>query len=533
MRPAGAHWSVRVALVLGVVGSLLRLFSLAFIPPILLAARDAFFTLDWQFHVDSVSVTPLVFFVASMVLTLSLGSALASRVSRPPVFYRAEALAVAAGTWFGIGVVGAIPFVLFGLSPYDALFESVSGFTTTGATILTDFSAYPRPFFLWRAMSQWFGGLGVIALFVVVLPRLGIAGRQIFFAEASGAPSEAVSAQARGGARKLWMFYAGLTALQAALFMIFAEWGLFDAVVHSLTTLAAGGFSPNGESIMGYASPAAEWIFIPFMFIAGASYPLMFIACTKRPLALFRDGEFLFYAAVTLITVGLLTLVLESDPTAAARAAQAAAAVPDTGIAPTLLDNLRTAAFQITSLISSAGFASVDYEFWSDKAKLILFAVMVLGGCAGSAAGGAKEVRFLLTLKFLMRELTRVLHPRAVLPLRYRGEALAPDIVRAVFTLVFLYLAGYFVVAVPIMLFTDVDLVEGFGASVGCLSNVGPAFGRAGPMGSYAHYPDPIKAWLTFTMLLGRLEIVTMLALFHPHVWRNLAWKGRTRQPRT
>jgi trk system potassium uptake protein TrkH len=283
---------------------------------------------------------------------------------------------------------------------------------------------------------------------------------------------------------------------------------------------------------MGYVNPAAEWIFVPFMFIAGASYPLMFIAVTKRPLALVRDGEFLFYSGVTLSAVALLTWVLQTEPAAAAAAAQASAFVPDTGIAPTLLDNIRTAAFQITSLISSAGFASVDYEMWSDRAKLILFAVMVLGGCAGSAAGGAKEVRFLIALKFLIREFTRVLHPRAVLPLRYRGEALAPDIVRAVFTLVFLYLVGYFVVAIPIMLFTDVDLVEGFGASVGCLSNVGPAFGRAGPMGNYDHYPDAIKVWLTFTMLLGRLEIVTMLALLHPHVWRNLEWRGTTNRPR-
>ncbi len=502
---------MRVALVLGVVGQLLRLFSLAFVPPLLLAFFDGLFPhADWPHHPEAEWWYESAQFAVALVAALGFGTLLARRLpSSTPMFRRAEALAVVFGTWLTIAAFGAVPYLFHGLSPINAIFESVSGFTTTGATILsgTDWLHRPRAFWLWRAMTQWFGGLGVIALFVIVLPRLGIAGRQVFFAEASTAPGEAVSPSVRHTAKRLWIFYVGLTLLQTVLLLVVADLPWFESFVHSLTTLAAGGFSPNPASVMGYDNPAMEWIFIPFMFVAGASYPLMYVACTRNPLVVLRDGEFGLYTIVSLVATAALAFLLVR------------------GFAPSELE-LRAAAFQVTSLISSAGFASVDYQLWAPGLKILLIFVMIMGGCAGSAAGGVKEVRFLLVLKFLWRELTRVLHPRAVIPIRHKGEAVSGRVMWAVFTLVLLYLVGYAVVAIPVVIL-GADLETGFAASIACLSNVGPAFGDAGPMGTYDGFPLATKIILTGAMLIGRLEIVTVLALLHPHVWRRLSWSGR------
>ena len=507
---------MRLGLVLSVTARLMVPFCAAFAFPTLMALRDGFFDAGWTFRLDTAELREAGNFVATLVLALGFGTWFGRATERPTVFLRAEALAVVTLTWCLIAIFGGLPYVLGGMSVVDALFESVSGFTTTGATILTDFESKSRAFFLWRAMTQWFGGLGVIALFVVVLPRLGIAGRQIFFAESSSAPSEAVSPSVRESARRLWLLYIGLTVLMAGL-LVATGYSLYEGVVHSLTTLAAGGFSPNGASVAGYANPAAEWVFVPFMFLAGASFPLLFVALTRRPWALLKDAEFRQYF---LLSLGFTVVI----------AAILAGGIPGE-------EHLRGAAFQVTSLISSAGFASLDYEVeWGAGVKALLVAVMIVGGCAGSAAGGAKQVRFLLVFRFLHRELLRVLHPRAVLPLRHGGERVPDRVMWSVFTLVLLYLMGYVAVAIPVTLLlpettgseiSSEYLSTGFSASVACLSNVGPAFGVAGPMGSYASFPALAKLILTGAMLVGRLEIVTVLALFHPDVWRHLRWKRR------
>ena len=505
---------MRLGLVLSITGRLMVPFCTAFAFPTAIALRDGLFDAEWSYRIDPAELSEAVNFVVTLVLALGFGLSFGRKAERPSVFLRAEALAVVTLTWALIAGFGGLPYVLGGMSVVDALFESVSGFTTTGATILTDFESKSRAFFLWRAMSQWFGGLGVIALFVVVLPRLGIAGRQIFFAESSSAPSEAVSPSVRQSARRLWLLYTALTGLMAVLLMM-TGFSVYEGIVHSLTTLAAGGFSPNGGSIFGYHNAAAEWVFVPFMFIAGASFPLLFVALTRRPWVLLKDGEFKQYFLVSLgFTLAIAALLAGGLPGE---------------------QHLRDAAFQVTSLISSAGFASLDYEIhWSAGIKALLVAVMILGGCAGSAAGGAKQVRFLLVFRFLHRELMRVLHPRAVLPLRHGGERVPDRVMWSVFTLVLLYLMGYVVVAILVTLLLPTEpgtvitaehLSTGFSASVACLSNVGPGFGVVGPMGSYAGLHPLAKLILTAAMLIGRLEIVTVLALFHPDVWRHLRWK--------
>lgn len=478
----------------GIIGQVVKLFSSAFLPPLLLAMWDR----QWF---------GMLQFILAGLFTFGCGVWLSRGFSQPRHLHRTEALAIVALTWLTLSVFAAVPYLLVGMSIPDALFESMSGLTTTGATIITDFNdpKFTRSFFLWRSMTQWFGGLGIIALFVVVLPRLGIAGRQLFFAEASGAPGEAVNPQIRKAAGRLWIVYVVLTVVCAAL-LYSTGMSPFDALCHSLTTLSAGGFSPNGESVAGYGNAGAEWVLVLFMFLGGASYPLQYKVYTGDPFGFFRDGEFLFYLAFT-VGIGLL-------------AAVAIFGLPE---ASTTADSLRQGLFQSASLASSTGFASTDYNRWPDAARGLLLVIMVVGGCAGSAAGGPKCIRHLLVSKHIIREIKQVLHPRAVLVIVYKARAVPPAIMRAVFTLAVLYAGGYFLIGV-LLVVTETDVITGFSASIACLGNIGPGFSEVGPMGSYANFAWFNKLLLYVAMWVGRLEIVTVLALLHPHVWRNLRW---------
>ncbi len=486
---------MRVLVVWALVGRLLRLFSFAFVPPLVFALFEG--------HWPSVAE-----FGGAFAGTFGF-SYLFSAIHKEEMDYlhRAEALAVVALTWLSIALFGAIPYMFAGLDFFDSFFESMSGFTTTGATILTDFSQdhWGRAFFLWRSMTQWFGGLGVIALFVLVLPKLGVAGRQLFFAEASDAPGEAVNPQIRHSASRLWILYTCLTLLLIGL-LIATDMDAYDAVCNSLTTLSAGGFSPNPSSIMGYNNPTAEWILTIFMVLSGMSYPLIYVSLTRRPYELLRDEEFRFYFLVILIGTAVVATILWINTPL------------DTE------DSVRTAAFQAASLISSTGFASADFNLWSDAAKVMLVLLMIVGGCAGSAAGGPKAIRHLLVLKHVMREFKRTLHPRAVLALKYKGRAVSDNIMRTIFTLVVIYVGVYFMLGVVLGLFGH-DMVTSFSAALAIVGNVGPAFNEAGPMGNFAFFGDPEKLLMTLGMWIGRLEILTVVALLHWHVLRDLRWR--------
>ncbi len=495
---------MRLALVLGLVGRLLRAFSPAFLPPMVLAL------------VDGANQMALEFLAAGGAAFV-IGTLLGQRRVQAVSFRRSEALAVVAFTWLVVASFAAIPYLFVGLSPIDALFESMSGFTTTGATVFQEQHwGFDRALFLWRAMTQWFGGVGVIALFIVVLPHLGVGGRQLFFAEASSATSESIAPKIQGVAMRIWILYVFLTLLQTSLLYLMAGMPFFDSMCHALTTMPAGGFSPNPESIAGYADAAAypgydaalgEWIITVFMLIAGMSFPLLWVGLVGRPWKIFKDGEALFYLIATALGATGVALVL-------------AQGMPG-------IEGVRTALFQCASLISSTGYASTDYNLWADGARVMLVFVMLVGGCAGSAAGGAKAVRNLVALKFLYRELTRVLHPRAVIPLRHKGAVIPEAILRAVLTVVALYLIGYVFVGTLLVLL-GADLVTGFTASLACLGNIGPGFGPTGPMGSFGEFGPASKSILIVAMWAGRLEVVTVMALLHPDVLKKIRWRGQT-----
>ena len=424
----------------------------------------------------------------------------------PAVIHRAEAMCVVALTWLSAAVISGIPYFVAGrLSPIDALFESMSGLTTTGATILTDFTRFSKMLFFWRATTQWFGGLGVISLFVIIMPRFGIAGRQILFTESSSAAGEALDVDVREHASKLILLYIGLTMICA--FGLYAtQMSIFDSAAHALTTLSAGGFSPNGASISGYANPSAEWVLIVFMILAGASFPLQYKVMTGfRNGAwreLFSDPEWLVYLGVAIfggLSVGILYNNVLTE------------------------ESFRTGLFQSASLISSTGFASLDYNEWSDSAKAVLVLIMLVGGCAGSAAGGPKVIRHILAAKHMARELKQSLMPNARFNITLNGKVVTISQVRAIFLVIMLYGIGFVLVGCLLAL-TGQELVTAFSAALACLGNVGPGFNSIGPMGSFGGLPPIAKIILIGAMWVGRLEIVTLMALLHPLAWRSARW---------
>ena len=487
---------MRILVVLAVVGRLIRMFAVAFVPPTLHALYEG--------HLETAG-----HFIIALAVTLLAGFVFAPFLERSSNLRRAEALATVAFTWFTIGLCGAIPYSLGGMPFVDAFFESIAGFTTTGATIITDFAAWDSSFFLWRSMTQWFGGLGIIALFVLVLPSLGIAGRQLFFAESSAAPGETLSPQVRHAAKRLWLLYVGLTALMTGL-LVAVDVPFYDALCNSLTTLPAGGFSPHPQSIMGYANPAMEWITTAFMFISGMSFPLVYVTLFRRPWAIVRDGEFLFYFGwFVALSLGISALLVRDAPENAPMATE---------------DAVRLAFFQVASLMSSTGFASTDFNLWGDSSRALLIIALIIGGCAGSAAGGPKVVRLLLFCKHILRELGRVLHPRAIASIRFKGQIVPDDTMRAVLSLVALYMASYLIVG-TILVIDGADLVSGYSAALATFGNAGPGLNEVGPMGSFANFSDFSKVVMTLGMWIGRLEIITVLALLHGHVLRNLRWR--------
>ena len=497
---------MRLRLIAHTVGLLVRTFGVFLLVPMVV---------DWGYGNWEESFGFLIAAIAAVAAGEYARRAYSSGVE----LRRMEGIAVVASVWLVVSFFAAIPYAWAGLSIIDSLFESMSGLTTTGATIFTDFSLYGEGIYLWRSMTQWFGGMGVIALFIAVLPKLAIAGRQMFFAEAPGPEEDRLTPRIRHTAIALWGLYVGLTAVQVGM-LYGVGMPLFDAVCNSLTTLAAGGFSPHPQSIGGYGNPTAEWIFIGFIFLAGANYSLQYRALRGRPLALLRDQEFRTYAAIVVVATLLLTYVLlpfNRDPTQEYLTAETSLRVL---VDAPPLTVLRQAAFQVLTIITTAGFATDDFNLWNDQARVILLALMFVGGSAGSAAGGPKIVRMILIGKYAAAELLRVLHPQVVTTVRYNGIVVPSKILRAIVTFLLLYLA-VFGTSVVLLAFFGADFITAITASIATLGNIGPGYSVVGPMGNYASFPVVSKVVLFLNMWIGRLEVITVLVLLQPAVWRT------------
>jgi len=494
---------MRYALVVHVCGVIVRMFGVMFVVPLAVA-------LGYGETHDAIG------FAAAAVITVGLGQWMrrAGGISAEEAverMRRVEGLAVVSLSWLLIAHLAAIPLAWAGLGPVDALFEAMSGLTTTGATVIRDFSRIGQGVFFWRSFTQWLGGMGIIALFVAVLPRLAIGGRELFFAEAPGPSDEKVSPKIRRTAGLLWQLYAALTLAQA-LALWAAGMTLFDAVCHAMTTLAAGGFSPHPSSVAGYQNPAAEWIITAFMFIAGANFALQYRALAKRDLRLLAaDDELRAYAGVVVVATALLVLAL--------------------GTADGLGTTIRQAAFQVLSILTTTGYASVDFQQWNDQAKMVLLVLMFIGGCAGSASGGPKVVRHLLLARFTLQSLRRVLHPRALLPTKLGGRVVPESVIQTV-VVFFLFYLLVFSICTAIVVALGADIITGLTATIACLGNIGPGFNQVGPMAHFGDLHPLSRISLTLAMWIGRLEVLTVLVVLRPEAWRSGQWSAESRHLR-
>lgn len=417
-----------------------------------------------------------------------------------------EGFLVVALAWLVVAGLGGMPFVLTGvLHPVDAYFEAMSGFTTTGATVIAHVEGLPRALLLWRAFTQWMGGMGIIVLAVALLPKLGVGGSQLMDAEAPGPVLEKLTPRIRETARLLWGIYVGLTGLDMLLLVFVGGMSWFDATAHAFTTLSTGGFSTHDEGFVSF-SGAAQWITVLFMAIGGLNFSLLYRVLLQRQWrALVRDTEFRFYGVLLLgATVFLLFSVGTEN----------------------FLENLRHSAFQSVSIMTTTGYASTDFEQWAPAAKMILLVLMFLGGCAGSTAGSIKVIRTWLVFRFMVRETRKVIQPQAVLPIRVSGRVVNEEIVRAVAIFAILYVTT-FALGSLLLLFDvarqglNVQIIEAASAVAATLGNVGPGFGIVGPMSTYAELPETSKALLVFLMWAGRLELFPVIVLFVRSYWKG------------
>jgi trk system potassium uptake protein TrkH len=470
-------------------------------------------------------------FAVTIVLTVTLGFSL-ERLDPDPDVGPAEALLLVAVSWLVVAVVGAVPYVLAGFGtestlahPVNALFESMSGFTTTGATVMGDigFERHSHALLLWRQLTQWLGGMGIIVLMVAILPELAVNGAELMRAESPGPDLQKLTPRIAETARVLWLVYFCFTALLALLLYGLGVAGFADgmnaynAVAHAFSTLPTGGFSPQADSIAAF-SIGVQWMIVPFMVVAGTNFALFWRLLDGDVRTLFRDAEFRAYAGAIAVLTAILAGLLYGG---------AAPAQELGGTTQGNLENaLRQAAFQVVSMLNSTGFATSDFAQWDPAAKALLLFAMFIGGSAGSTGGGIKVIRWLVVLKAVRRQLLTTARPDVVKPLRLGGSVIDEDVVRGImgFTLLYFVLYGLatvFFVFDALRVGYHLSVLEAMSASIATLGNIGPGFGSIGPFGSYLGFPPETKLVMVFLMWIGRLEIVPALAVFTGAFWKR------------
>ncbi len=443
----------------------------------------------------------LLAFVLSAAVTLGVGGFLFRRYRRRDEITLREAFAVVTFAWVGFAVFGGLPYLFSGSlpNPVDAYFESMSGFTTAGASVMTNIEANAKSVLFWRALTQWLGGMGFIVLGVAILPLLGVGGMQLFQAESAGPSADRLTPRIQDTARYLWGVYVAIT-VAGTLLLWLGEMDLFDAVCHTFTAVATGGFSTRNASLGAFGS-YSQVVSIAIMLLGSISFSLHYYALRGDVRKYWTSDElrwYLCFLAIVIVVIVLFNWPDYDNP----------------------LNNLRDSAFTVTSIVSTTGFATADYERWPMLAQGLLFAAMFLGGCAGSTSGGLKQVRFVLLLKHAIMQTVRLVHPRQVIVLKLDHRPVSPDIMEGVlgFTVLFF---GVFLVGALLLTASGVDLLTAGTGVIACLSTVGPGLGTVGPMDNYAALPYFAKLVLCGVMLLGRLEVFTVLVLLSPTFWKK------------
>lgn len=417
-----------------------------------------------------------------------------------------EGFVIVTAGWVLFSAFGALPFYFTGMLPSytDAYFEAMSGFTTTGATVLINIEGQPLALQFWRCFIQWLGGMGIIVLSLAILPMLGVGGMQLYKAEVPGPVPDRLVPRIRQTAQLLWGIYVLLSAAEVLVLFLLGM-PFIDAVLHTFSTMATGGFSPKAASIGAYHSAGIDTAVIVFMFLAGANFALHFQAL-RGNLKAYRDPEFRFYGMVVLISVVATTLALWQQ------------------VYPDLSSALRYGAFQVVSIVTTTGFVTADYGLWPFFAQFLLLCLMLLGGCAGSTGGAIKHIRGLLLFKVAYDHLYKLIHPKAVRHVKVGGNVIPKEVLDGVHVFVLLYFLVFFVAAAGLTIL-HMDILSAIGAVAATLGNVGPGLGTVGPAHSYAAI-HPVGKWiLSACMVLGRLELFTVIVLFSPHLWRGVVWR--------
>ena len=477
-------------LIFSILGLLLTINGIAML---LALPFSLYYGEDWRPIVFSAAIT--VF--AGLPIWLILNKSTDRELKR-----RDGYLVVSLG-WIIMSFFGALPFIISGAIPgiSSAFFETMSGYTTTGASVLTNIEAVPKGILLWRSLTQWIGGMGIIVLAVAILPILGIGGMQLFVAEAPGISPDKLKPRIKDTAKRLWIIYVGLTGLEAILLM-FGGMTFFEAINHSFTTMATGGFSTRNGSIADFPSAYIQYVITVFMVLAGTSFTLTYFLLKRQFHKVFSNEEFVVYISFLLLATLLMTGFIH---TASSQSFEL---------------SFRETLFQVVSIVTTTGFVSEDYTTWTPLITMAFFALMFVGGSAGSTAGGIKVVRHIILFKNSFLEMKRQLHPSAVIPVRLNRKAINQDITFNVLAFIMIYFLIFSIGSI-IMAWVGLDFESALGSVATSLGNIGPGIGSVGPVDNFAHIPAVGKWVLALMMLLGRLELFTVLILFTPYFWKQ------------
>jgi trk system potassium uptake protein TrkH len=437
-------------------------------------------------------------------------------------FIAADGFLIVFLAWVCICFMGAVPYSMSGYtnSFSDAFFESVSGFTTTGATVFADVEILPRSLLLWRAMTHWLGGMGVVVLSVALLPLLGAGGFQLLKAETPGPEKDRITPKITATAKLLWFLYVALTAFETLLLRLGGMTWL-ESLLHAFSTMATGGFSSRNQSIAAYHSPFIEWVIGVFMLLAGFNFSLMYRFFMGKAGDLLRNSEARAYGLIILISVSLTTFsLITGSPAGESAARSAAAGVPAAGGWGGLGTSLRRAVFHTASILTTTGFAAEDHNLWPPLARACLFFLMFIGGCSGSTAGGVKVIRHVVLCRQAGNEMKRLLYPRGVFSVQLNKRTGRKDVVYGVAAFVFLYFIMVFAAALLVSS-AGFDLFSSLNAALISLGNIGLGLGTFGPNSTFTLVPGYVKWGLSFIMVAGRLELWTVLVFFSREYWRH------------
>ena len=460
------------------------------------------FALLWGLYYQDRSVQPLL---KSTGITLLFGFLLYmfSRAPKTDYISHKEGMAIVAIGWIVVGFFGALPFYIGGTFDLfvDAYFESVSGFTTTGSSVMTNIESVAKGLLFWRSLIQWLGGMGIIVLSVAILPFLGGGGMQLYKAEVPSPVPDKLKPRVRDTAMILWKVYA-LISLAQVILLMFGGMDLFDSICHTFTTMPTGGFSPKNASIAHYNSTYIDMVINFFMLVAGINFALHYQFLRGKPLVFWKDSECRFFLATVLVLIVIVSFNVYGP------------------VYKSIGQALRYGSFQVISILTTTGYATADYEQWPAFSQLVLLLCMFIGASAGSTGGGMKCLRVMLYLKYCYRELFSLIHPHSVTQIKIQGKPVPEDVMRSVLGFMGLY-TGLFALSTVLLAGMGVDLVTSIAAVAATLGNIGPGLGMVGPVDNFAQIPYMGKWLLIWCMLLGRLEIYTVIILLVPEFWRK------------